>query len=193
LLTLEELDHEDDYKRLVKAVIDSGIVDYVKLAHPKNRNKKYLTQCYLNAVDMFFDDNYKLKAFVSFLDETPFTTRELISILLSTPGVSMPKARQHVIDQSNEYWWKKHFNDIPLPSSISIFGKTYFLHTASTTHIDYQKNQIFLPLKDVNADRIFFKLCLEIILREADISLDEKTFNKLHKIFYLFLKVNNAF
>ena len=31
----EELNHDEDYIRLIKAVVDSAITDYVKLAHPK--------------------------------------------------------------------------------------------------------------------------------------------------------------
>ncbi len=189
----EELNHDEDYIRLIKAVVDSAITDYVKLAHPKNRNKKYLQQCYLNAIAMFFEDDYKLESFTCLLEEQPLSTKELLSILISTPGVSMDKARQHVISESNKYWWEKNFNDITIPSSLSIYGKTYFTHNAANGYIDYNKNHIYVPLKKVGSDRLFFKLCLEIILNEVEITLDEDTFQKLHKVFYLFLKVNKAF
>lgn len=189
----EELDHDEDYKRIVKAVIESSITDYVKLAHPKNRNKKYLEQIFLNAIEVFFDDSYKFEAFVSIVDQLPLSTKDLISIMISSSGVSMDKARQHVINESIKYWWEKNFNDISIPSSINIFGKVYFIHNASTEHIDLDKNKIFLPIKKTGSDRIFFKLCLKVILIESGIELEEETFNRLHKVFYLFLKINNAF
>lgn len=193
MLDKEELDHDEDYKRIVKAVIDSSITDYVKLAHPKNRNKKYLEQTFLNAIEVFFDDSYKFEAFVSIVDQLPLSTKDLISIMISNSGVSMDKTRQHVINESIKYWWEKNFNDISIPSSINIFGKVYFIHNASTEHIDLDKNKIFLPIKKTGSDRIFFKLCLKVILIESGIQLEEETFNKLHKVFYLFLKINNAF
>ena len=193
MLDKEELDHDEDYKRIVKAVIDSSITDYVKLAHPKNRNKRYLEQTFLNAIEVFFDDSYKFEAFVSIVDQTPLSTKDLISIMISNSGVSMDKTRQHVINESIKYWWEKNFNDISIPSSINIFGKVYFIHNASTEHIDLDKNKIFLPIKKTGSDRIFFKLCLKVILIESGIELEEETFNKLHKVFYLFLKINNAF
>lgn len=193
MLDKEELDHDEDYKRIVKAVIDSSITDYVKLAHPKNRNKRYLEQTFLNAIEVFFDDSYKFEAFVSIVDQSPLSTKDLISIMISNSGVSMDKTRQHVINESIKYWWEKNFNDISIPSSINIFGKVYFIHNASTEHIDLDKNKIFLPIKKTGSDRIFFKLCLKVILIESGIQLEEETFNKLHKVFYLFLKINNAF
>ena len=189
----EELNHDEDYKRIVKAVIDSSITDYVKLSHPKNRNKKYLEQTFLNSVSVFFDDSYTFEAFTSIVNQLPLTTKDLISIMISNSGVSMSKTRQHVVNESIRYWWEKNFNDISIPSSINIFGKVYFVHNASTEHIDLEKNKIFFPIKNTGSDRIFFKLCLKIILTESGISLEEETFNQLHKVFYLFLKINNAF
>jgi len=193
MLDIEELDHDEDYKRIIKAVIDSSITDYVKLSHPKNRNKKYLEDTFLNSISVFFDDQYRFDSFRSIIDEAPLSTKDIISILLSDTGVSMDKARQHVVNESIRYWWEKNFNDIHLPSSINIFGKVYFVHNALTEHIDFEKYKIFLPIKKKGSDRIFFKLCLKIILKEASIDLEDETFETLHKIFYLFLKINNAF
>tara|TARA_Y100000310_G_scaffold158679_1_gene158101 strand:+ start:2578 stop:3156 length:579 start_codon:yes stop_codon:yes gene_type:complete len=189
----EELSHDENYIRIVNAVINSAVTDYVKLAHPKNRNKKYLQESFNNSISMFFDETYRINAFTCLLDEKPFTTKELLSILISTPGVSMEKARQHVINESIKYWWEKNFNDIKIPSSINIFGRVYSIHIASKEHIDYEKGRIYFPVKKIGSDRIFFKLSLKIILREAEIELEEEEFDKLHKVFYLFLKINNAF
>lgn len=193
MIDKEELNHDEDYKRIVKAVIDSSITDYVKLAHPKNRNKKYLEQTYMDSINIFFNDSYRFEAFTSLVDQSPLSTKDLISIMISNSGVSMDKTRQHVINESIKYWWEKNFNDISIPNSINIFGKVYFTHNASTEYIDFDKNKIFLPIKKTGSDRIFFKLCLKIILAEAKITIEEDSFEKLHKVFYLFLKINNAF
>jgi len=192
-MDFEELNHDEDYRRIIKAVITSAITDYTKLAHPKNRNKKYLQQSYLNSINMFFDDNYRFEAFTSLLTEEPLTTKDLIAILISNKGVSMEKARQHAIEESVRYWWEKNFHDIKIPPAINIYGTVYSVHTASTEHIDYKKNKIYLPIKRTGSDRAFFKLCLTIILKKSDIELSEEDFNAIHKVFYLFLKINDAF
>ena len=41
---LKDTDPEDDYEKLLKIVLDAALVDFVKLQHPKNRNKKYLEE-----------------------------------------------------------------------------------------------------------------------------------------------------
>ena len=193
MVEFEELNHDEDYRRIVQAVISSALTDYTKLSHPKNRNKKYLQQSYLNAIAMFFDDNYRFEAFTSLLTEKPLSTKDLIAILISNKGVSMKKTRQYAIEESVRYWWEKNFHDITVPAAINIYGTVYSVHIASTEHIDYEKNKLYLPLKKPNSDRIFFKLCLKIILKESGIQLSEETFNKIHKVFYLFLKINDAF
>ena len=193
MVELEELNHDEDYKRIIQAVISSALTDYKKLSHPKNRTKKYLEQSYLNSIDMFFNDNYRFEAFTSLLTEKPLTTKDLISILISSKSVSMKKARQHAIEESIRYWWEKNFHDISVPSSINIFGIVYSVHTASTEYIDLENNKLYLPIKKIGSDRTFFKLCLKVILKESEIELSDETFEQLHKVFYLFLKINNAF
>ena len=193
MLGEEELDHDEDYKRIVKAVVDSAITDYVKLSHPKNRNKKYLQQSFLNSIQMFFDEDYRLESFTSLTTEKPLTTKELVSILISRRDVSMEKTRQYVVDQSIRYWWEKNFHDVSIPSSINIYGKIYSIHSATTEYIDYDLNKIYFPIKTSGSDRIFFKLCLKLILAESQIELSQEDFEQLHKVFYLFIKINNAF
>lgn len=195
MLTDEELNHDPDYIRLIKGVIENAMTDYCKLQHPKNRNKKYLEEGFLSAIAMFFDEDFEFLAFTSFDDDSkPLKTKDLLSILLKTKKVSMNKAKQHVIDNSIEYWFNKNFNDIKIPSKITIAGKVYFIHNyAKEPFVDYEKNKIYLKIKEIGSDRFFLKLCLEIILKECSIDLNKERIELLFKYFYLFLKVNNAF
>jgi hypothetical protein len=188
-----ELNHDEDYRNLIKAVIETAIVDYTKLQHPLNRNKKYLNEGFLSAVEMFFDENYKFEAFTSIQSESPLTTKDMLSIMVNSTEVNMEKTKQYVIDESINYWWTKNFHDIKIPSKIIIYGKTWFIHNAQKQYIDYEKQHLYIPLKTNKADRIYFDLILQIILKEANIDLLPEDFQTLHKVFYLFLKVNNAF
>jgi hypothetical protein len=195
MLSDEELNHDYDYIRLIKAVVENAITDYCKLQHPKNRNKKYLEEGFLSAIAMFFDEEFEFLAFTSFLDDNKsLKTEELLKILLKTNKVSMEKTKQHVIENSMTYWFEKNFNDINVPSSIVIAGKVYFLHQyLEKPFVNYETHKIYINRKKLGSDRDFFKLCLEILLREAEIVIDEDSFEKFFKYFYLFLKVNNAF
>ena len=74
-----------------------------------------------------------------------------------------------------------------------IYGNVWFIHNSTKQHVDFENNRFYLPIKSNKADRIFFDLTLQVILAEADLTLTEEEFASLHKVFYLFLKVNNAF
>lgn len=188
-----ELNHDEDYRQLIKAVIETAVVDYTKLQHPLNRNKKYLNEGFLSAVEMFFDENYRFEAFTSIQSESPLTTKDMLSIMVNSTEVNMEKTKQHVIDESINYWWTKNFHDIKIPSKIIIYGKTWFIHNSQKQHIDYKKQHLYIPLKNNKADRIYFDLILQVILTEANLDISKEDFKTLHKVFYLFLKVNNAF
>jgi len=195
MLSDEELNHDHDYIRLIKAVVENAITDYCKLQHPKNRNKKYLEEGFLSAIAMFFDEDFEFLAFTSFLDDKKsLKTKDLLKILLKTNKVNMEKTKQHVIENSMTYWFEKNFNDINIPSNIVIAGKVYFLHQyLEEPFVDYENNKIYIDRKKLGSDRDFFKLCLKILLKEANININEDSFQILFKYFYLFLKVNDAF
>ena len=195
MITDEELNHDPDYIRLVKAVIENAVTDYCKLQHPKNRNKKYLEEGFLSAIAMFFDEEFEFLSFTSFTDNNKnLKTEDLLKILLKTNKVNMEKTRQHVIENSMSYWFDKNFNDIEIPSKIVIAGKVYFLHQyLNEPFVDYEKRNIYLNRKKIGHDRDFFKMCLNIMLKEAKIELEKDELELLFKYFYLFLKINDAF
>lgn len=195
-MSITELDlkHDDEYKSLIHAVINAAKVDYIKLAHPARRNKKYLIFDYQTAVEMFFNEEFKFENFVSYQEELPLTLKELLDIMLGSTSASIEKTQNHILDETIKYWWNKNFHDLKVPSKINIFGNVYFIHNASSLHIDQEKKKIYLNLKKQGADRDFIKACLTIILQKSEIVLEnEESFNKLFKVFYLFLKINGAF
>lgn len=52
-----------EYKSLIKAIVDNGIIDYIKLQHPNNRKKRYLQEAYYTSIALFFDDSFRLDLF----------------------------------------------------------------------------------------------------------------------------------
>ena len=194
-MALSELDleHDDEYKSLIEAVVKAAKVDYIKLAHPARRNKKYLIHDYQTSIDMFFDENFTFENFTSYESQENLSLKELLIIMLGSSSVSLDKTKQHILDETIKYWWTKNFHDLKVPNHINILGKVYSVHNASTEYIDFEKNKLYFNLKKQNNDRIFIKLCLKIILKESNIELSDVDFQNLYKVIYLFLKINGAF
>lgn len=194
-MALSELDlkHDDEYKSLIEAVVKAAKVDYIKLAHPARRNKKYLIHDYQTSIDMFFDENFTFENFISYESEEPLSLKELLIVMLGSNSVSIDKTKQHILDETIKYWWVKNFHDLKVPNQINILGKVYSIHNASKEYIDFEKNKVYLNIKKKNKDRIFIKLCLQIILKESNITLEDTQFKNLYKVLYLFLKINGAF
>jgi hypothetical protein len=188
-----ELNHDPDYKELVKAVINNAVTDYTKLQHPLNREKKYLKEGFLSAVEMFFDEKFSFHAFTSFETGKNLTTKDLLSIMGNSTDVNLDKTKDFIIKESINYWYDKNFHDIKIPSKIVIYGKVWFINNSQKNYIDFQKNKLYLPIKKIGSDRIFFNLVLKVMLAESNIVLSEEDFINFHKVFYLLLKVNNAF
>lgn len=186
-------DYDQDYKDLIKAVVDNAIVDYIKLQHPSNRNKKYLEEGFLSAIHMFFDEDYVFEAFLSPNEDKNLTTKDLLSIMIGSNNTSVQKAQEHAITESINYWWDKNFHDLKIPSKVTILGKVWFIHYSELLKVDHDKLKIYLPIKKVGSDRLYIRAVLEIILKELDIVFDTSKFDDLLKAIYLFLKVNNAF
>ena len=72
-------------------------------------------------------------------------------------------------------------------------GLVFFVIKAKEYSVCFKENIIYLPVKNKQADRLFSKACLRIMLHLSDLDLDSDQLEKLNKNFYLFLKVNNCF
>jgi hypothetical protein len=184
-----------DYLKIIKAVLDSAAVDYVKLQHPANRKKKSLKQSYIDSIDIYFDKNFKFEHFTDPTNENyHFSTVELLTFLLGTHKIDMKSMQDQLINEAISYWWEKNFHDMSIPNTIVLAGKVYNIsHVSKKPFIDYENNIIHCSTSKKGADRIFFKLCFQIILKESNIDLSKEQFDEFTKMFYLFLKVNAAF
>lgn len=183
-----------EYRSLIKAIIDNGIIDYIKLQHPNNRRKTYLKDAYYTAIALFFDDSFRLE---TFSDENgdSLSLESALKIVLDGQLTSASKARQYVIKETIAYWYEKNFQNLYLPKTINIGGKTYFICNKknSTAFIDRIKYVFYIDLSKKDSDRDFAKLCLQLLIDESFIELNTADFNSLNKFFYLFLKMNGCF
>lgn len=184
---------EEDYIKIVKAVFDSSLVDYTKLQHPKNRNKKFLQESFQDVVSMFFDTSFLFEHFCSLEDENKnLSFQDLLKYYLKKNTINMNEIHSHIAETSMDYWWNKNFHDLQVPQTITIAGIVWtVINSPSNSYLDYENKRIYCPVKKVGSDRIFFKLCLKLILDSAHIELDSSQIDLLFKFFYLFLKINS--
>jgi hypothetical protein len=186
---------EDDFKKLIKAVFESSLVDYIKLQHSKNRNKKFLEESFKNSVDMFFDKTYRFQHFQDLDTLTrDLSFLELMECILDRKNIDINKVHSHIIQESTDYWWNKNFHNLDVPATITIGGIVWTIkNSPNNPFIDYENKRIYSSTNKIDSDKSFLTLCLKIMIQEANINLSDEEFNKFFKLFYLFLKVNSPF
>jgi hypothetical protein len=191
----EELDcfSEEDYRKIVKAVFDSAIVDYTKLQHFKNRNKKFLQQSFLDVTAMFFDTDFKFEHLLSLEDsKTNLSFEDLIKYYLKKSTINMEEIHNHVAQHSMDYWWDKNFHDLQVPQTITIAGIVWtVINSPSNVYVDEVNKRIYCSTRKAGSDREFFRICLKLILKSAEIELEDFQIEAFFKLFYLFLKINS--
>ena len=191
---MNDLGATEDYRRLIQAVIDYSVTNYIKLQHPLNRKRKTQNEDFLLTLDIFYDPNYSFEHFLDLDTQKNMTTQDMLDFMLGGSKASMSKTHSHIISESIDYWWTKNFHDISVPEVFTIAGKVWrTVNSPNNSFIDKDNLRIYMPIKKRGADRLFFKLTFKILLEELEIELSPEDFDKFHKFFYLLLKINGAF
>ena len=189
---MNDIDAFEDYKKLIKAVIDHTITDYIKYQHPLNRKTKTQKKDFVSALKVFFDPTWEFQHFYNPETGLNMSTQDMLACILNGAEVSMSKAQNHVIQQSVDYWWSKHFYDLEIPEIIVISGIVWnIMNSPKNEYIDWDNQRIYLPLRKKGSDRKYLTLVLQILLKESEVTMTQEEFQRFHKLFYLFLKVNN--
>lgn len=190
----DNLEALEEYKTLVTAVINYSVTSYVKMQHPLNRKRKPEQEDFLLTLDIFYDPEYRFEHFLHLDTEESMSTLDMLSLAIGGAPASMKKAQDHIVQQSIDYWWEKNFHDISFPNELTLAGKVWRLvHSPKNQYIDWDNYRIYCQIKGRSSDRLILKALLEILLKESDLNISQEEFLNFHKMFYLFLKVNNAF
>ena len=187
-------DADEDFKKLIKAVIEYSVTSYIKLQHPLNRKTKSQKEDFLITLDLFYNPEYRFEHFVDPETQETMSTVDMLTVLLNGIAPSMTNTHNYIVQESIDYWWTKNFHDISIPNTVSIAGKVYkTINSPNNFYVDYENLRIYVSKKAKFSDRHFFKLILEILFKETNINLSKEQFEQFHKFFYLLLKVNNGF
>lgn len=136
----EEPIDTQDFSTLLHAILRQGIDDYIKLQHPKFRNKKYLKEAFQSSVDMFFDSEFRFLHIQDGFGEN-ISLKELIQEILSDDRFDLKKIQEHVIEEAREFWETKLIRTIYIPDSFVYDGHVYKIkhHDDGDPLIDYEK------------------------------------------------------
>jgi len=185
----------ENYKSLIKAVIENAMSDYVKLQHPANRRKKYLQESLIVASAMFFDSSFRFTIFVN-NDGSKMSIQDALFFSMNFPTNSYNKFINNLLNDMELYWYDKHFQNIKIPNEVSICGRLYFINlieNLNNTICDKEKLLISLDKNNRAKDREFINSCLKIIVDTNEIKISKDDFKKLSKALYLFIKINGGF
>ena len=53
----------EDTRRIISAIVEQSMMDYIKLQHSKTRKKKHLSNAFANSIDVFFLPSYTFAYF----------------------------------------------------------------------------------------------------------------------------------
>ncbi len=193
---LEETIDFTDYKRLLNAILSQAIDDYVKLHHPKYREKKYLKEAYLYSIDMLFDPEYRLMHVPNEYG-TDMSLSEIISIMVNKEVTDLSKLQAYVTDQTIEYWDAKYIKTIDIPDTFGVEGTVYHVqhHAKDTLTIDYADKTIFLnrTLPLAEQEKLFVYAIVEVSFYHLDIPIKKESIKNFSSIWFRLLKLNNCF
>lgn len=186
----------DDYKILLFHILTQAMDDYVKLQHPKSRNKEYLQEAFDDAVDMFFDKQYSM-LLVPDSEGKPITLKSLFQELIEDDTVALDKLKGYVIEQAYEYWNKRELNVVVIPESFIYQGHVYqVFHSEDEDEfeIDFKAKTITLN-KENNTDNQekFIQAMTQVVFYHEDVSIAPVKLAQVGKGIFQALRMNTCF
>ena len=186
----------NDRKKLLTAVLRHAMDDIVRLMHPKYRRKKYLEEAYQQAIDMFFDSEYRM---LKVKDETgeDMSLKELLTTCISNDLASPEALKSHLISETLKFWTEKDVTTVYIPDSFVVEGHPYrvFHREDIDYHIDYDDKIVYLNRDEADTENQerFVIAMVETLLYHTELPVSKKDLPALAKAFYRLMKFNDCF
>jgi len=186
-----------DYTTLLNAILKQAMDDYVKLQHPRFRRKKYLSEAFDNAVDMFFDSDYRMMHVLND-DEEHIDLKTFVSEILNDDRIDINKLKTHVIDEARSFWETKMINTLYIPDNFIYDGHVYsILHSEDEDdfQIDFENKIINLNKNNQNSDnqQVFIKAIVNVVFYHEEHPISQKNINVIAKAMFKMLRMNACF
>lgn len=191
---MDIIDHHD-FGKLLSAIIRQALDDYIKLQHPKYRQKKYLIEAWDQAVDMFFDDEYRFLA-IQNDDGDDMSLRDMVKTALKSDRADIQKLRDYAIQEALEFWDNKDIKTLDIPETVQVSGHVYKVrHTEDSNYvIDFTEKILTLDKRPgIHNEERFINAVFEIMMYYEEIPIKKTNMKSMSKAWFRMLKVNNCF
>lgn len=186
-----------DYRTLVTKVVMQGVQDYVSLAHPKARVKKFLNDAHLSSIYMLFDDTYRFEHFTNAFEDK-CSLEDMLMISTERENVDIDKFREWLVQRANENMAKKDIVTVNIPDTLFVDGHVYeVIHDdeADDFSIDFEEKVIVMNKSGDNSDNQeqFVLAAFEATLYHQDARMSAAARKSLAKTWFRVLRSNNCF
>lgn len=164
---------QHDYQRLAVEVFRQALDDYKRLQFPSMRSRKYMHETWLEAVDMFWDPEYRLEAFTDD-NKAPMDLRNFMMLASDRSNLDIEALYKYLKQESFTYWENKLAYTMSTPDVIMVCEVPYnILHSEQPSYrIDYDTRTIFVDKRQTDlGQENFITAILEIICFHEDIRM----------------------
>lgn len=166
---------QEDYKRLLEAILNQTFDDYIKLYHPQYRQKKYLEEAFLTSKDLVYDDEFLLENI--FDDEgQPLSFKKMASVIQETERPNINIVKKNLAAQCLDYWAAKE-TKATIPETVNIAGYTYEISYGPTA-IDHKNLTICLERDGPDYGLQLYELIATGLIHHLGLVVDETKFKK---------------
>lgn len=189
-------DHFDSYdlNRLCQLIIRQGMDDYIKLQHPNCRTKQYMQEAFVSAVEMFFDDEYRISAIKDEYDKS-LSIQDIFREALDGSRIDLKKIQKVLVDDAWDFWSKRELNTLRIPETLIIDGHVYvIIHSETEETIDFEDKVIYLNLNkgSISQER-FLELAIQVVAEHLQVKIKVDQLSILSKGIYRMFRMNNCF
>lgn len=183
----------DDWKILLTNILRNAMDDYIKLQHPLHRDKTYLQEAFETAVEMLFDDDYRMQ-YVQDYEDQDMSLQNLLNEVLITEDVKVEKLRDFMVLAAKEHWEHKEMNTINVPNMFVVEGHVFtVIDKYGEYEVDYDEKELYIDLESLNVEQEFVIALCEILCDRLDSKISKRNREDIARGLYRTLKVNGAF
>lgn len=181
-----------DNRRLMSAILRQAMDDYIKMQHPRRRQKKYEKEAFWSAKDLLFNPKYELDINDENGDSMSLTA--LAQAAADRDNVDIPALREYLIRESKRYWSNKNMKAIDIPEDVIVEGHAYAVqHHVGSYVIDFDSKCIYLNKQGPTVEEEFTQALIELSCHHGEIRTSSKARKEIGKSLYRILQINNCF
>ncbi len=186
-----------DHKKLLEMILKQTMDDYVKLQHPRMRERKYLEETFLEANDMLFDPEWRFMHLEN-EDGDKMNLQMMLTGILGKENLDVRLLQNRLISDAETFWMNKNLHTIKIPEVVVIDGHIYSVfHSMDVEghHIEYDSKEIHLnkDTADSENQEEFCRMLVELVAHHTEVRMPGAQLDKFARGFFRLLRMNDCF